>query len=95
MRSKPSGGDSSIFEAHGEAQDIAADWIGDFHGRGGARQIAGIARIAEVVENRVVEHPRQYKAERPGLNIARRRAQPRKPVGPKMLATLRLFLESH
>ena len=43
-------------EAHGQPQDVSADRIGDIHGGGGVWQVARIARIAEVVEDSVVEH---------------------------------------
>ena len=43
-------------EAHGQAQDVSTDRIGDIHGGGSVWQVARITRIAEVVEDSVVEH---------------------------------------
>ena len=48
--------DAGMFEAGGEAEDVAADWIGNFDDDGGAGKFTGIAGITEVVEDGCVEH---------------------------------------
>src|SRR5438552_11946560 len=49
-------GKAAVFHARGEFQDVAADGIRDFDGRGGVRKLAGIARLAEMIENGFAEH---------------------------------------
>jgi hypothetical protein len=60
-------GDVSGFDPNGEAQHIAADRIRHFDRSGSIGKIARVAGFAEVVEDGIAEHRRQYKAERPTL----------------------------
>jgi hypothetical protein len=49
-------GDAAVFKPSKELQDVAANGIGHFDGSGGAGEFAGVARIAEVIENGFAEH---------------------------------------
>ena len=44
------------FEARGEIEDVAADWIGDVDRCCGVGEFSGIARGLEMVEDSVAEH---------------------------------------
>ena len=55
MSLEASRGDAADFEAHSQTQDVSADWIGDFDGRAGVGQVAGVVRGAEVIEDNFVE----------------------------------------
>lgn len=61
---EPDFGDAVVFDARGETENIAADGISDFDGSGGVRKFAGIAGIAEVIENGVGEHREDCRRER-------------------------------
>ncbi len=62
-------GNAAGFNSNGEPQYIAADRICRFDNSGGIGKVACIMRIAEMFEHRIVEHGRQYKAERLTLNV--------------------------
>ena len=49
-----------MFDAREQLENIAADRIADLDGNGGIGKLAGIARIAEMVEKRFAEHQRKY-----------------------------------
>lgn len=49
-------GDAAGFEAGEESEDVTANRIRDFHGCGGITELAGVSRIAEVIENGFGEH---------------------------------------
>lgn len=70
LRLEPSGADAAVFEANRKSQDIAADRIGDFDRGRGVRQVSGVVRVLEVIEERLTEHPKQYRAARPALHAA-------------------------
>ena len=61
-------GDAAVFDARGEAQDIAAGRVGDFHHGGGVFQVAGVARILEVVEDCGAVHGESIAERRAGFN---------------------------
>ena len=44
-----------MFDADGEAEDVAADGIRHFHRRGGVGQVAGVVGGAKVIEDNFVE----------------------------------------
>jgi len=44
------------FEAGGEIEDVAADWVGDVDGGGGVGEFSGVARGLEMIEDDVAEH---------------------------------------
>jgi len=48
--------DAAIFDAHGEAEDVAAYGICHFNRRAGIGQVAGIVWSAKMVEDDFVEH---------------------------------------
>lgn len=49
--------DSAIFDADGQLQNVAANRIRRLHLSGRVCQLAGVARIPEVLENQFAEHP--------------------------------------
>jgi hypothetical protein len=53
---KPHVGDATIFESRKKFKDVAADRIRHLDNRIGVRQLSGVSRIAEVLENGVAEH---------------------------------------
>src|SRR6266852_1318428 len=44
------------YDAGGELEDVAADGIAYFDGGGGAGKLAGVSRVAEMIENGFAEH---------------------------------------
>lgn len=63
-------GDPSALHPHGQPHHIAADRVRHLSRRRGIWQLTGIMRIAEVLDERVLEHALQYKAEHPTLKSA-------------------------
>ena len=53
---KPGFGDAAGFAAREQPEDVAADRIGDLYGCSGITELAGVSRIAEVIENGFAEH---------------------------------------
>jgi len=49
--------DLAIDDSRGEFQDVTADGIVDFHYGSCARNLSGVARAAEVIEDGFAEHP--------------------------------------
>ncbi len=60
-------GNAARFEAREELENVSANGICDFDGCGGAGEFAGVARIAEMVENGFAKHGRSI------ANVLRRR----------------------
>src|ERR1700731_2060423 len=52
--------DTAVRDAGGELEDVAADGIAYLDGRGCARKLAGVSRVAEVIENGFAEHEWKY-----------------------------------
>src|ERR1700730_3055652 len=53
--------DTTVRDARGELEDIAADGIAHLDGRGCAGKLAGVSRVAEVIENGFAEHRFEYR----------------------------------
>jgi hypothetical protein len=53
-------GDAIPFHANRKLKNVAADRVADFHGGVGRRKFAGVARVAEMIEDGVAEHLRKY-----------------------------------
>jgi hypothetical protein len=68
-------GDATVFDTRGEAEDVAADGIGDVNGSGCTWKVAGIARIFEMVEDGGRMHREKYR--RIGLKDSNARADAR------------------
>ncbi len=49
-------GDAAIFDSRGKLQNVATDRIRRLHLRARGRQLAGVARIPEVVQDQFAEH---------------------------------------
>jgi hypothetical protein len=73
LRPEARPGNATRLEPNSQAQHIAADWIRYLNRSGGVCEIPDVVGIAEMVENGIAEHQRQYKAEWPTLKVRRRR----------------------
>src|SRR5260370_14493968 len=49
-----------MLDAGGEVKNVTGDWVADFDAGVRAGKFAGVAGIAEMVENGVAEHQREY-----------------------------------
>lgn len=75
-------GDAAVFDARGEAEDVAANRIGDIDGCCGVGKVASIARVLKMVEDDGGVH-------RPKYGKAEAVIQMRRPRKGEMLRSLR------
>jgi len=67
---KPGFGDAAGFETREEPEDVTANRIRNFDRCSGIRELAGVSRVAEVIENGFGEHFSSYQFSVLSINIA-------------------------